>query len=648
LSIPFERYPLFIGREDSLGNLRNTLLQQGRQAITGVAGVGKTQLAVEYAYRHWSAGDYSFIFWANAQTTEDLLVSWGKLAGRLGLAPNDNVELLIDSVTYQLQTITTPWLIVLDGVQNPAALRRFLPTSTKGHTILTSLDRELDSLGIFNALHLHELSESDAVTFLLRRTGKANSGSSEIDAATTLADKELGALPLALEQAAAYISKTHCSFAEYLESYETRQLELLERGTPTNYPSSLVAALTQNLNQLSVKGLELARILAFLDEVSTPRHFLITAAKALGGTTSELLKAEANNHLAIDELLQPLFDYALIQRDEPSGDYRMHNMVQVAIRELAPHPLRRTLEEVSVRTYNLEVAPADLLAYESPGPEFIYGKSAAELIFEGELNSRDAGELLQKLGMHAVTLGNFEFALIAFERSREILVPLVGLEDPAMTPTLLGLALLSPPAERELAEKYYLQVIDITKNENLIQLRLVAQNNLGEIYRNRKRYSEAKALLESSLAERIHLLGRNHTAVSTTLNNLGNWYADQHNYKIALSFYQEAADIRAERLPKPNTLWANSLNNLGYVYLKLNWLKAAEKVLKESLQIYESLYGPETSLVIHPLINLAELNRKRRRNRLAKELYDRARQIQAKIDQRLPFLPPVFGTRSDK
>lgn len=606
--------------------------------------MGKTQLAVEYAYRHWSAGDYHFVFWANAQEPEELLAHWAKLGSRLGLAPNDNSELLIDSVNHSLEKMPIPWLIVLDGVRSPAAIRRFFPVSSKGHVLLTSLNRELDILGIYSALHLHELKQSDAVTFLLQRTDKLDAESDELTAAAALAGEELGSLPLALEQAAAYIFRTHCSFAEYLESYQSMQLELLERGTPVNYPTSLGAALAHNLAQLDEKSLEFARVLAFFSEVSVPRRFLVTGANELGGAASIFLKAKADSPLGVSEALQPLFDYALIQRDDSSGEYRMHNMIQLAIRELTPETSRTLFEEVAIRTYNREIAPIDLLSYESPQSELTYGISIAQLIIERGFNGRDAGELLQKLGLHVLTLGNFELASVLLRRSREILTSIVGASDPALAATLLGLALLTLSAEFELAENLYLQVIKLAQDENFASLRLLAQNNLGEAYRRLKRYPEAKALLESSLEGRIKLLGREHTAVSTTLNNLGNWYATQRNYKMALSCYQEAANIRSERLVKPNNLWANSLNNLGYLYLKLNWLKAAEKALTEAQSTYEALYGSESHVLYFTYLNLGELNARKKRPKLSKQFYERANRIQANAGEERPFLTPRFGS----
>ncbi len=140
-NVPFPRNLFFIGREDLLAQL-HTQLESGQtaalsQAISGLGGVGKTQLAVEYAYRHHR--DYHAVLWSHAESPETLISSYTEIASFLDLPIKDSQEqtMIIQAVKVWLQN-HRDWLLILDNADELNILSAFLPPRLEGHVIITT------------------------------------------------------------------------------------------------------------------------------------------------------------------------------------------------------------------------------------------------------------------------------------------------------------------------------------------------------------------------------------------------------------------------------------------------------------------------------------------------------------------------------
>lgn len=198
--------PDFVGREDVLAQLHE-LLNQGQQpamlsqAITGLGGIGKTQTALAYAYRHLA--EYALVWWLRAESPAVLAADFTTLADPLGLdsAAADQAK-LIAQIRAALQA-SAGWLLVFDNVEDPQLPRAFLPTTGEGHVLITS--RRTDWQGIAKARELEMMKESEALQLLTGRPDPDTLPISDLAEATSLA-QELGYLPLALAQARAYMA----------------------------------------------------------------------------------------------------------------------------------------------------------------------------------------------------------------------------------------------------------------------------------------------------------------------------------------------------------------------------------------------------------------------------------------------------------
>ena len=330
-----ERNPFFTGREQVLVRLQEALAARGRTALSGLGGVGKTQTAVEYAHRHLK--EYDCIFLVSAASREGLLSGYVTIAGLLKLpeAGAQDQTLIMDAVKRWLGS-HRGWLLVLDNADRPDIVKPFLPAEPTGHVLLTSRAQVFDTIGIVKPVDLNEMSPAEARTFLLKRTGREHEGGPEPNAASELA-AELGFLPLALEQASAYIVRNESLFQDYLNSFRNRRLELLNKHGPVagGYRESVRTTWSMNFRQLereSETAADLLRLSAFLSPDGIPLEFLTAGAPELGNLLSAALADVQEDPLVLDETLAPLTNFSLIRRQIETRNYSVHRLVQAVVR----------------------------------------------------------------------------------------------------------------------------------------------------------------------------------------------------------------------------------------------------------------------------------------------------------------------------
>jgi tetratricopeptide (TPR) repeat protein len=316
------RNPNFTGRAGLLAALNEQLEAGGTAGLVaahGLGGVGKTQLALEYAHRH--AHEYELVWWVTADATSPIVTGVGELAPRLGLPVETELGATAAKVVEALRR-RAGWLLVFDNAEDPAVVGRFLPAGSGGHVLVTSRNPAFGQLGA--KVDVDILPAEEAVAFLLAR-----SGDNDRVAAGELA-AELGGLPLALAQAAAYCEQTSLDLAGYLARYRTRRRELLARGTLVGYPATVATTWRLNLEAVQASApaaVELLRLCAFLAPDAIPLELLAAAPAVL----PDALARVAADELATDELVAALHRFSLVRRDR-SG-LAVHRLVQAVVRD---------------------------------------------------------------------------------------------------------------------------------------------------------------------------------------------------------------------------------------------------------------------------------------------------------------------------
>ena len=242
VSLP-SRAEVLAGREDLLAELHR-LLTGGEQPRTvvlcGMGGVGKTSLAAEYARRHLA--EVAAAWHIPSDDPAVMLAVLAELAAQLGgrnlVDPRDPVA----SVHAVLAAYPSDWLLIFDNAPDEASIRRFVPPAGRGRVLITSQSQHWPGRHVLN---VPLLATDVAARFLMSRTGEPD----EVTARDLAA--ELGGLPLALEQAAAYVQATGTALAGSLALYRHRRAEMLARGEASDHPATVAATIKLEPSRVS-------------------------------------------------------------------------------------------------------------------------------------------------------------------------------------------------------------------------------------------------------------------------------------------------------------------------------------------------------------------------------------------------------------
>jgi KaiC/GvpD/RAD55 family RecA-like ATPase len=314
------RNPHFTGRDVLLEEVRHKLLAKPNaavQALHGPGGIGKTQVALEYAYRY--AGQYDLVWWVDAEQSEQVSARYAELAARVGVAkPDAGVE---TNARYALEYLRAHdrWLIVLDNAEDPLALRTWLPDGTGGHVLITARNPAWSK--IVPGLPLGVFSREESLAYL---TGRLPTLSAE--RAQALAES-LGDLPLALAQAAGVLGDGMPA-DRYLEILGTNTAELLGHGEVYDYPVPLAAAVTIATQRLDLEHPEataVLRLAAFLGPEPIPTEWLVAGRPALRS-----VPGDPEDFRWPGNALQPLARYglAVVGPDQ----FQVHRLTQAVLR----------------------------------------------------------------------------------------------------------------------------------------------------------------------------------------------------------------------------------------------------------------------------------------------------------------------------
>ena len=617
--VPHNRNGLFTGREEILRDLHgkftaNWALQPSMPlAIRGLAGVGKTQTAIEYAYRYRQ--DYHTVLWVRAHSREVILSDFMEIAAMLKLPEKSEGDqtLVVDAVKNWLSRFTY-WLLILDNVEDMPLASGFLPPMKKGHILLTT--RLQATMPLAESMDLERLDLDEGALFLLRRTGRiAPDGTfdhaflpdrNKASEVSTL----MGGLPLALDQAGAYIEETKCSLSDYLTRYGRKKRPLLQwRGkSTTDHPESVYSAFLLSfiaIEQGSRAAADLLRVMAFLAPDDISEEIIATGAPDLGANLQSIA-----DPFEFDSVIEVLSRYSLVRRNAEIKRLNIHRLVQEVLREGMEENIQKQWAERVTRAINRVFPEVEFTVWPDCQRYLPHALICASFIEQLNITLSEAAQLLDKTGLYLKDIAQYAQAESLLQRALTIREHTLGIGHPSTASSLDNLAeLYHEQGQYTRAEPLYQRALAI--REGVVgsdhPSTATSLNNLARLYHDQRQYSKAEPLFLRALAVYESALGSEHPTTATCLNNLAGLYLERGQYRQAEPLLQRALTIQEKLLGEENPQTAGTLNNLAGLYLEEGQDKKAEFLYKQALLIRERTLGPDHPSTATSLNNLAKL-----------------------------------------
>ncbi|WP_433396313.1 FxSxx-COOH system tetratricopeptide repeat protein [Streptomyces sp. CA-146814] len=324
------RNPGFTGRSlvlermrDQLGGGMAVVLPQP-QTLYGLGGVGKTQVALEYVHRFMA--DYDLVWWISSEQGDDVVASLAELAVRLGAQGGEDMAAASQEAVDLLRrgVPSERWLLVFDNADDPETLRRYFPQGGSGHILVTSRNQSWSQHG--DALPVDVFLREESVEHLQRRApGLSDEDADQVATA-------VGDLPLAVEQAAAWIAETATPIDTYLEQLARQAPQVLALNQPAGYPEPVAATWNISIARLkdrSPAAVRLLQLCAFFapEPISANLLYSKEMIEALKPYDSSL-----QEKLVLGRVIREIGRFALAKVDQVSNSIQVHRLVQAVIK----------------------------------------------------------------------------------------------------------------------------------------------------------------------------------------------------------------------------------------------------------------------------------------------------------------------------
>ncbi|HLV81951.1 MAG TPA: FxSxx-COOH system tetratricopeptide repeat protein [Chthonomonadaceae bacterium] len=631
---------LFTGRREALDRLRAALqagpaaLIADPQALTGLGGIGKTQTAIAYIYQYWRA--YDRVFWVSAETVEmlnDGLVSLAEELELLEAAPARKSQAL--QKMHDWFRRESHWLLVLDNADDLDALAPYFPRHHAGHLILTT--RARNTVKWAAPIALDKLAREEGALLLLRRAGilGVHQALGEAPKEVALAAGELcdalDGLPLALDQAGAYLAETGRTVRDYLAFYRECGLRLLDSVTDEEH-ACVTVTFTLALEQMAKRStygreaVAMVRLCAFLAPDAIPEA--IFTAYPFGRDGSD--GGPSEEPAPYDAICVAACSYSMATRNPENKTLTMHRLVQKVMRDtLSPGErqrwIGRAVEAVAAATPDFEFEDwslCDLLL-----PQW---RLCAGYIREENIETAGAAYLLYQAGRYLRARALHEEAEEQLLRALQIGEKVHGAGHRLVADYLDELACLCRVLDRRKdAESLHARAVEIIEKAEGPDRQGLGEklHNMAVFYVQYEEYPQAESLFLRALAIYEQQPSPDPLLIATALTQLAGVYRVEGCYDKAEQYCRRALEIYEELLEPDHVSIATACNNLGLLYLTIGRYEEAETLYLRALRINEKARGPEHPETGSAAWGLARVRMRQGRYEEAEAHYQRAIRI---------------------
>lgn len=666
INIPFSKSissatTCFVGRENELEQLHEKLSLKNEfkiLAITGMGGVGKTELVTQYALNHKTdyLGGISWIFASGDNTNIGSdLVNFARQ--KLQLSPSENISLEQQVIYCYENWIEGQVLIIIDNVDNFANIQAFLPPdNSKFKVVITSRQFLTDTIEHFE---LDILSESASLQLLDREVSSGTNGKDRVKDDQETAKEicaKLGYLPLGLELVGRYLVKEkNLSLPEYLQilAKETLNQESLEKPpVEMTAPHGVKGAFELSWKLLNSEAKHFACLLSLFASAPIQWELIIKVASDYGLENLEEIRQQTfiNLHLLqqkgesiyqLHPLIREFFNLklgdisqqklikeslikVLVKESEQIDRYPSSELV-IKVSPIIPHIEQITEYLIKETKSYLNEDEVMSIFYKLANYYEHQSYSQAEYWLKQGLlaitnhfgdNSISLATIYEYLGIMIKYQGRYKEALEMYRRSLTIDILGENHKHVATVKNNIGV-LYEDIGKYKLGEKYLNDALKLrqkllndnngidkaTKDELNLDI-AESYNNLAQFYDvNQGMYAKAKDLYDKCLEIREIQLGK-HQLVAQTYSNLGNYYTRQKLYDNALDCHFKALKMRIDILGEDHLETSFSYNNLASIYIDNGNYSDAKNYLDKALLIRQKVYGDNTINVATILHNI--------------------------------------------
>ncbi|MEU8586867.1 FxSxx-COOH system tetratricopeptide repeat protein [Streptomyces sp. NPDC048664] len=563
-----QRNVTFTGRSLVLERLRDQLgggsmsvvlpLPQS-QALFGLGGVGKTQLANEYVHRFMA--DYDLVWWISAEHADNVVASLAELATRLGAPVGDDISQACQEALQRLGRGTPGrWILVFDNADDPEELKAYFPRGGGGHILITSRNQAWAQQG--PSLPIDVFLREESVEHLMRRAGSLSAADAD-RVATAVGD-----LPLAVAQAAAWLAETAMPIDDYLEQLDRQTADVLALNQPADYPQPVAATWNISIARLrerspaSVRLLELCAFMA-AEPIAAQLLYskeMIDALKPYDPALQE--------KLVLGRVIREIGRFALAKIDSMGTSIQVHRLVQAVIRsQLSPQQQEETRRVV--HTVLAGARPDEDEPIDDPATW-----SRFDLIWP-HLDASDArGSMEPETRRLMIDRVRYRWKRGDFARAMQ------------------------------LAEELLSDWKDLLGEDDVQYLYLRCQ--LANIQRSQGRYIEAREIDEELLARQRSVLGADHPHTYVTTSSLSSDLAALGDYRNAVELAREAHEGFSQIFHESHPRTLNAANNLALALRMVGRYGEARALDQDVLDRRMEVLGPDH---IYTLSSAASLGR---------------------------------------